>query len=537
MANRSRPQERRAGPLNNFQLLVRAFSKYIKTCHHLRHVNSCPSTPVPKGIDKLQQSITTSIHPLRSTSATNLKIKYNGTNWAFTTIQILEEHYQTLKGNIKTEISGLEKEDWEVALQVATTWVKRDIRHIKPDTLTTAIQDLREMINTSSTPKQGETSMSNQNVNTMIKATKRKQKMTEKNTLAQEDREHKKRRAEDDCTHNINENPTQSTDQKKEGTDDVQDDWETQHPNQNEWTDDVTFDIGPLPEEDQLCEHDVEMMEVEQDLGNPRKTTLPEIIDSDLEHELIELFDSQEEEMDMGENTVQIKPKPKDGEDSKKPMSAPKPPIATPLPQRLNRRLWGTPKKTGDQRTETLTTDKGKGLFTVHDHHDDKIKNWTLTPERQIMIIGDSNMRRLPEILDDRVQVDCYPGANISHATHLFKYKTPTTETVSMVILSFGINNRRKGNPSLLKNELRSMLNAAADTFPQAKILVPVINFSERLPGFMRTNLSTLNYLIKETGKQVPRLEKKLFATDPDGTHWTYPTGKHMWNHWKSFLG
>lgn len=152
------------------------------------------------------------------------------------------------------------------------------------------------------------------------------------------------------------------------------------------------------------------------------------------------------------------------------------------------------------------------------------------------MIIGDSNMRRLPEILDDRVQVDCYPGANISHATHLFKYKTPTTETVSMVILSFGINNRRKSNPSLLKNELRSMLNAAADTFPQAQILMPVINFSDRLPGFMRTNLSTLNYLIRETGKQIPRLEKKLFATDQDGTHWTHLTGKHMWNHWKSFL-
>lgn len=533
MANRNRPQERRTKPLNNFQLLVRAFSKYIKTCHHLRHVNSCPSTPVPRGIDKLQQSITTNIHPLRSTSATNLKIKYNGTNWAFTTIQILEEHYQLLKGSTKTEISGLEEEDWEVALQVATTWVKRDIRHIKPDTLTTAIQDLREMMNAVSTPKQGETSMSNQNTNTMINITKRKLKVTEKNTLAQEDGIHKKRRREDHCTHNINKNLTQSTDQEKGGTDGVQDDWET---NQNDWTDDVTFDIGPSPEENQPDEHVGEMMEVEQDLGDPGTTKLPEMIDSDLEHELIELFDSQDEEMDTGENTVDNEPKPGDGEGNKEPMSAPKPPIATPLPQRLNRRLWGTPTKTGDQRAETLTTEKSKGLFTVHDHHDDKIKNWTLTPERQIMIIGDSNMRRLPEILDDRVQVDCYPGANISHATHLFKYKTPTTETVSMVILSFGINNRRKSNPSLLKNELRSMLNAAADTFPQAQILMPVINFSERLPGFMRTNLSTLNYLIRETGKQIPRLEKKLFATDPDGIHWTHLTGKHMWNHWKSFL-
>ncbi|KAJ4946245.1 hypothetical protein JOQ06_023913 [Pogonophryne albipinna] len=53
--------------------------------------------------------------------------------------------------------------------------------------------------------------------------------------------------------------------------------------------------------------------------------------------------------------------------------------------------------------------------------------NWSLTSSREIIIMGSSNIARLPFINDKRIQVDSYPGAKLSHAVHIIKYKTPTS--------------------------------------------------------------------------------------------------------------
>ena len=117
--------------------------------------------------------------------------------------------------------------------------------------------------------------------------------------------------------------------------------------------------------------------------------------------------------------------------------------------------------------------------YTYHVHRGDKHTNWTLKPTRKFLVLGDSNMARLPAILDEWVQVDCFPGANISHATHLLKHNTPTTGEVEKVILSFGINDKRRGNPSLLDNSLEKLIQVSKATFPNAKIHIPVINASD----------------------------------------------------------
>ncbi|KAE8277041.1 hypothetical protein D5F01_LYC25197 [Larimichthys crocea] len=175
-------------------------------------------------------------------------------------------------------------------------------------------------------------------------------------------------------------------------------------------------------------------------------------------------------------------------------------------------------------------------LYTRHDHEGDKDRNWSLRPQRKCLVVGDSNMGRLPKIIDDNVQVDCYPGAKFSHATHLLNKKTPTSPDVEVVILSFGINNRDKKNPTLIKKDISRLLGAAQATFPFAKIYIPRINFNKVLPPQIQVNLNNINKIIKQTDHYIERLPTKDFLTGKDGIHWTPNTGAAIYAHWKSFL-
>ncbi|KAK1905900.1 Regulator of G-protein signaling 9-binding protein [Dissostichus eleginoides] len=60
-------------------------------------------------------------------------------------------------------------------------------------------------------------------------------------------------------------------------------------------------------------------------------------------------------------------------------------------------------------------------------HGGNKTLNWNLTPSREVLILGESNIARLPLVPDSRVQVDSFPGENLSQAATLIRYKTPTS--------------------------------------------------------------------------------------------------------------
>lgn len=63
--------------------------------------------------------------------------------------------------------------------------------------------------------------------------------------------------------------------------------------------------------------------------------------------------------------------------------------------------------------------------------------------------MGDSNLARLPEVPDVRIQVDTFPGTKIAHATNILRNKPPPCPMVTSAILSFGINDKDSSNPSL----------------------------------------------------------------------------------------
>ncbi|MGH0186679.1 UNVERIFIED_CONTAM: hypothetical protein FKN15_022275 [Acipenser sinensis] len=71
----------------------------------------------------------------------------------------------------------------------------------------------------------------------------------------------------------------------------------------------------------------------------------------------------------------------------------------------------------------------------------DKNIDWSLQTNKNILIIGDSNLHRIPDHTQSQIQIESYPGAKFLHAAnHLDKAKTD--RGVTKVILSFGINNK-----------------------------------------------------------------------------------------------
>lgn len=174
--------------------------------------------------------------------------------------------------------------------------------------------------------------------------------------------------------------------------------------------------------------------------------------------------------------------------------------------------------------------------FTRHEHGGNKNQNWSLKPTRPILLLGASNLSHLPLITDNRVQVDSYPGCNIAQATYLLRNKTPTSPNTKTVILHFGLNDKSRGNPTLLEQGLKRLLATAKNTFPYAEIRIALINISNTLGRRERDNLHLINLVIKRTPNHIPRLGMRVFSTTGDGIHWTPNTGREMWTHWKSHL-
>lgn len=109
--------------------------------------------------------------------------------------------------------------------------------------------------------------------------------------------------------------------------------------------------------------------------------------------------------------------------------------------------------------------------------------------------------------------------------------------SVNRIILSFGIYDKGTTNPSLIRKPLGALYKAAKDTFPNATVHIPLINCSEDLPQIYKKNITQINTIIKSMGSFIPRLDKTLFKTLPDGIRWTPDTAQELLDHWWAFLG
>ncbi|KAM3611280.1 uncharacterized protein V6R79_015993, partial [Siganus canaliculatus] len=86
---------------------------------------------MPQFFKRYQKDLESAVLPALPNANTGLLTKYNGTNWVHTSLQILQEHYERVKGEVKESIRRLEVREWERAVEVASRWVRRDVRGIR----------------------------------------------------------------------------------------------------------------------------------------------------------------------------------------------------------------------------------------------------------------------------------------------------------------------------------------------------------------------------------------------------------------------
>ena len=176
---------------------------------------------------------------------------------------------------------------------------------------------------------------------------------------------------------------------------------------------------------------------------------------------------------------------------------------------------------------------RAKALFTRHEHFNDKFGNWKLSIQRPVLIIGDSNMSKLPKCNDERVQIDSYPGAKFSHALHMLK-KTEKTDTVLKVILSFGINHADGYKLEQVKKDLENIFKVAQERFPKAVVVMPLISFSKHLPSHKKRVLSCINSWIEQY-PHLSNIPEEMFKTSVnDHIHWSPQTAKHILSDWRT---
>lgn len=71
----------------------------------------------------------------------------NATNWTHTTLQIMEEHYQSNLRDLQIKIQNLAEDDWEGTFKLAKKLAKRDLRRLKTTTIDQVKEKIIDIIN------------------------------------------------------------------------------------------------------------------------------------------------------------------------------------------------------------------------------------------------------------------------------------------------------------------------------------------------------------------------------------------------------
>ena len=167
-----------------------------------------------------------------------------------------------------------------------------------------------------------------------------------------------------------------------------------------------------------------------------------------------------------------------------------------------------------------------------HPNTDRKIQDWNLSVTKPILIIGDSNLCRIPQYSHTAIQIDSFPGANFLHIGKILQ-KLPPHPHTQKVILSVGINNKEQHPHKTAIKQLQFLWRIANTTFPNATIYTPIIHFSDHLPLEIQNNIRIINEYIETHGCPLLELNRLKFHVDPrDNIHWTANTASTILEYW-----
>ena len=164
-----------------------------------------------------------------------------------------------------------------------------------------------------------------------------------------------------------------------------------------------------------------------------------------------------------------------------------------------------------------------------------KFNEWKLTLKEKHVIIGDSNLGRIPTFDIQDLQIDSFPGAKLQHAANLIEKATVGTK-VEKIVLAFGLNNRTQRLRISAMRECARVSQVTQEKLPDAQVWIPLINIPQSLPEGEKIFLDELNNYIEENYSFIPLLPEEQFQVERDGLHWTAETARNMLEHWTRYL-
>lgn len=471
------------------QPLRKTYFKWIQTTHHETIITTALHTQTfPKGMTRHTQKLTQFIKPACPNAHTLNEITKNTHRWLETNLQILQDHYVSVKEGLLQKIDQMDETEWEIA----TKWVKaRFGQKFRLETLDKAKEQIQQHLATMSVGVTADSPLHKENIQYLERKTVQE---PSKNVV---------------CSPQVQ--PVKPV---------------TTPPSLNypRRTKVVIAQVHEPSPKVSTKQHN------ESYMSSPKPSTMIKsnvsvVMETDLSFSQGE---STGESMKREGKEV-MSGHVKGNNSLTKAVSEPSLSLSIPPSVSL------TPLFRRNREDETSPDFNKNPIYQVPTRHANtahKITDWTIEAKKPILFIGDSNLSRIPHFTDEQIQVDSYPGANFLHIAKILKQTDPNPDT-QKVVLSLGINNKDQHFENTSKKQLQELWRAAATAFPNATIYTPLLNFSDLLLKRHQENLRKLNKFILAHPNPLQELHPLRFRVDPrDPVHWTAETATQMFEYW-----
>lgn len=528
--------------------LIRKMHAIIKVVHHLQNVAPKPNKAEPRMISRMVEVLASMIKPAAPSAGTVDLIRGNAKNWGIITLQILEDHYKTV---LEDMLQDLEKDlgpDWRLAFVVAARWARRNLPHITQEVLDHAEAHItaraagdqgKDKQPTAADPPAPQAGPAPPvEPAPQVGPAPQVEPAPQAGPAPQVEPAPQAEPTRNQQTSQTTRDAQQQTSTPEEGL--PQRRRRRIQIDQDASSEQVIMEVVPCP---QITEEEISGSQPSDDDSpqiqrQPRRKTRPGAISE--EEDLLDLA------QDIGLNST------KQAEADKRQLDWSVSPVAgtsqepgpsrpeTRVPQELvqihhpENSQQGNP-SWDDSLVDTSSSQQHHSKVIRHPTSERKMIEWSLTVREKWLILGDSNLARIPRFSIPGLQIDSYPGANFRHAQALMA-KSAGGSQVEKVILSFGINCRNQRAKETSVKQLQAAVRTAKNQFPNAEIWIPVINYSCALPLDERQTLQTLNAHIIKNMPYIPALGEFSFQTQNDNVHWTRDTAQNMLKHWARIL-
>lgn len=528
-----------------FGRLARQIKKVIKIVHHLQNVTEDSDKPQPRMISRMVEILANMVKPAAPNSKTMDLIVGNAKNWGHTSLIILQDHYEAALEEALQDLTPDPGLNWREAFEVATRWARRNLPRLPRDVvehaeaLVTAVMVSDKQgpqKNKDPNPQEG-----GQGRESILGLTRRRGMREDSSQVRFEE---------------VTMSQQQTNQQREEQ--------QVRRPNTRDGSSQVEPPDGllvphpprqaPPEREEQTRIVGHQQVQTEE---TPFTTRQKQVRGNPPEIEVLEEGVSVESLAPAPQQPPKERRVPRQnqsqmlvgerGQLQGDQVSSLVPPRTITVEAQVLRDPFQEDSllegdlvdlgETAEDAGNSLTSAPQLPPFgpTRHIRTDRKMVDWTLSVSKKWLIVGDSNLSRLPHHDCVHLQIDSYPGANFRHLGQVLD-KAVVQLLVEKVVICGGISSRGQKVKETTVKQLQNALRTAKKRFPYAEIWIPLVNYSTNLPVQEQRNLIKLNAHIYKNMPYIPQLPDASFHTDQDNIHWTRETGKAMLEHWTRFL-